>query len=95
MDLISSMNAENLLLTHFSARYPKMPPSSFATPRKSENSRQREPVLALAFDHANIAIKNLWKMNFYMPAIEQSFRDTAEEGDQDEDVATMLEVDAT
>jgi ribonuclease Z len=74
------MNAENVLLTHFSARYPKMPPAGIPMP-STNSGTSREPVLALAFDHASIAIGDMWKMNLYLPAIEQSFRDVADADD--------------
>ncbi|KAG5640501.1 hypothetical protein DXG03_008289 [Asterophora parasitica] len=91
------MNAEHILLTHFSARYPKMPPASIMKPSHtpSGEGRAKEPIIALAFDHANLTIGNMWKVNYYLPALEQSFRDTvAEEGDEEEEegegeVATM------
>jgi ribonuclease Z len=76
------MNAENILLTHFSARYPKMPPSGLPTPSTNDDS-SREPILALAFDHANITIGDMWKMNLYLPAIAQSFNDIDDEGDDE------------
>ncbi|KAF5379502.1 hypothetical protein D9615_006481 [Tricholomella constricta] len=83
------MNAEHILLTHFSARYPKMPPSGLAKPSQipiGEGGRAKEPIVALAFDHANLTIGNMWKVNYYLPALEQSFRDTvAEEGDEEEE----------
>jgi len=53
----------------------------------------KEPVLALAFDHADIAIGNMWKMNFYLPAIEQIFKDTEEEEDNDVAIEHNVEVD--
>ena len=76
------MKAKNVLLTHFSARYPKMPPSGVPTPN-TRYEPSREPFLALAFDHANIAIGDMWKMNLYLPAIKQSFSDIADEADDE------------
>lgn len=76
------MNAENLLLNHFSARYPQLPPSGVPKPLAAGSAK--DPVLALAFDNADLAIGDMWKMNLYLDAIEQSFRDTAEDGDEDE-----------
>ncbi|KAG5654003.1 hypothetical protein H0H81_008585 [Sphagnurus paluster] len=87
------MNAEHILLTHFSARYPKMPPSRMRKAQSPgrDDRRAKEPIVALAFDQANLTIGNMWKVNHYLPALEQSFRDTvADEGDdaeEDEDVA--------
>ncbi|KAF8639102.1 hypothetical protein AX17_001745 [Amanita inopinata Kibby_2008] len=109
------MNAEHILLTHFSARYPKMPPSAMGTVApdddpvvlepKSEQiergnadpraRRRRDPVIAVAFDHLNLTIGDMWKVNHYLPAIEQSFRDTIEEGDEEADESGTMEVDLT
>ncbi|KAG2141301.1 hypothetical protein DEU56DRAFT_275902 [Suillus clintonianus] len=78
IDIGKSMNAQNILLTHFSARYPKMPPSI--------SERQAgDPVVAFAFDHANIKIGDMWKMSSYTRAIEQSFIDISDiEGEEPE-----------
>lgn len=75
--MLLRMKAENVLLTHFSARYPRMPPSGVPTPNVQGESK--EPILALAFDHASVPIGELWKMNLYLPAIEQSFNDIPDE----------------
>ncbi|TFK39749.1 hypothetical protein BDQ12DRAFT_734488 [Crucibulum laeve] len=85
------MRAENILLTHFSARYPKMPPSIITSPKEAKSSGRKEPIVALAFDHAALTIGSLWKLNYYLPALEQSFRDLAEEGDDEENEALELE----
>lgn len=76
------MKARNVLLTHFSARYPSVPPS-VATERNPG-----DPIVALAFDHANITIGEMWKMNAYTKAIEQSFADLEDDND-----TTQMEVD--
>ena len=110
------MNAEHILLTHFSARYPKMPPSAvgmtkpddaFADSIIGEDSRGRaqnspgtvrrrpEPVTAVAFDHLNLTIGEMWKVNHYLPAIEQSFLDTVEDDDEEVDDSGAMEVDLT
>lgn len=70
------MNAENILLTHFSARYPKTPPSIVADPN--------EAPVGLAFDHASMRIRDIWKLNSYLPALEQSFLDTRDEQEEEE-----------
>lgn len=76
------MNAKNVLLTHFSARYPKMPPSVVAS--TDENTIERkDPVVTVAFDLAELDLDKMWKMNLYLPAIEQCFKDSMEEGDED------------
>lgn len=77
------MKASNILLTHFSARYPKMPPSGL----KPRASGSTEPTVAVAFDHVNLTIGNMWKIGYYLPALQQSFYDTIEEGDEEEAAA--------
>ncbi|CCM00813.1 uncharacterized protein FIBRA_02855 [Fibroporia radiculosa] len=80
------MNAEKLLLTHFSARYPKMPRVERSPPGSPSSARPRGPLLALAFDHARFKIADMWKLNTYLPAIERNFTETAaEEGDVEQD----------
>lgn len=69
------MKARNILLTHFSARYPNIPPSVVAGHNPGDST------LALAFDHANIKIGEMWKMNAYFKAIQQSFTDLEDEND--------------
>lgn len=83
------MNAEHVLLTHFSARYPKMPPSQLRPPKtvkqKEDNDYDgdgkgpKEPVVALAFDNAALTIGDLWKVNYYIKAVERIMDDTWEE----------------
>jgi len=90
------MNAEHILLTHFSARYPKMPPSGLAAPgqiRKGDETIAKEPIVALAFDNANLPIGTMWKVNYYLPAIESCMRDTAEEEDEEESDEMMVEME--
>lgn len=132
------MFAENILLTHFSARYPKLPPPAAPTTlsgvdalelaaepdpvdgrcvaesenihrslgpaafpqRITDNGEQRtshwEPVIALAFDHADYKIGEMWKFGYYVKAFEQTFSDMAGE-EEDEDVVahSRTEVDMT
>lgn len=73
------MKAANILLTHFSARYPTMPPSGVSiTP--DQDAMTEQATLGLAFDSTDITIRDMWKMNLYLRAIEQSFKDPTEEG---------------
>ncbi|KAG6896461.1 hypothetical protein C0992_008112 [Termitomyces sp. T32_za158] len=84
LDIGRRMRAEHILLTHFSARYPRMPPSSLQRPRSGDF----RPIVALAFDHANFKIKDMWKTGYYLEALEQSFIETlAEEGDEEDEEA--------
>jgi ribonuclease Z len=56
------MGAKNTLLTHFSARYPRL------TPR----SQARAPgPLMLATDGASVRIGDMWKMPLYTPAVRE------------------------
>lgn len=70
------MNAANILLTHFSARYPKIPPAS-------ELFKDDGPTLALAFDHARIRIGDMYKFSKYLPALEQCIGDVEEAAPED------------
>ncbi|KAI0292916.1 hypothetical protein BC826DRAFT_1017511 [Russula brevipes] len=79
IDVAKRMRAQNVLLTHFSSRYPTMP-RYFASA-----STDGGPTVGLAMDHACMRIGDLWKMATYIPAIEQSFRDIPDEGDEEEE----------
>jgi ribonuclease Z len=57
-----------------------MPPSTSSP--STTDSVQQGPVLALGFDQARMRIGDMWKMNYYLAAIEQSFADEEKE-DQD------------
>ncbi|KAJ7173690.1 hypothetical protein C8R46DRAFT_1083687 [Mycena filopes] len=58
------------------------PPSP--TMRTSPPRSGREPVVALAFDHVNLTIGSMWKLNMYLPAIQQAFADTSDEAEEEE-----------
>jgi len=70
------MQAKNLLLTHFSNRFPKTPQMI------NGPSKATDPTIAVAFDHASFSIGNLWKLNRYLPAVEQSFIDSEDPEDE-------------
>ncbi|KAI0317320.1 hypothetical protein OF83DRAFT_1083676 [Amylostereum chailletii] len=76
------MNAKNLILTHFSNRYPHMP--DYLAKKNAGG-----PTVALAFDHARMRVGDLWRMPLYLRAIEKSFQDTSEEGDEEEEQDIM------
>lgn len=73
------MNACNILLTHFSARYPKFPPEFVV-----KEHRGSAPIVAVAFDCSRFRIGDMWKLSMYMPAIEQCFMETKEEEGEEE-----------
>lgn len=106
------MRAKNLLLTHFSSRYPHMPdyisdspapsrppspsPSSLSQPSlpsqpapksPARNDDEHTPVVAIALDHARLRVGDMWKMQLYLKAVEASFWDGREEGDEEEEEA--------
>ncbi|KAJ6547859.1 hypothetical protein B0H10DRAFT_2130608 [Mycena sp. CBHHK59/15] len=60
IDVGKNMKAANILLTHFSGRY----------------ANRRKPVVAFAFDHANLTIGTMWKMSFYLPVIKQVIQES-------------------
>lgn len=74
------MRARHLLLTHFSARYPKLPPLS-RPPANPESDRAMarnpdavlEPVIAVAFDMATMRLDEFWKMEQYRDAMDELF----------------------
>lgn len=78
------MMARNIMLTHFSARYPKMPPAMGSTADTTAN-------VVLAFDHARVRIGDMLKLRTYMPALEQFYGDAAAEDDDTEDTIMLVE----
>ena len=64
------MNARNCLLTHFSARYPKLPP---VTRREDAEEGEFEPTVAIAFDLATMRLDEFWKMVRYRAAMDLLF----------------------
>ncbi|KAF8579988.1 Metallo-hydrolase/oxidoreductase [Ramaria rubella] len=76
IDVAKRMKAKNVLLTHFSNRFPKTPQMTTGPTEASD------PTICIAFDHATISIGDLWKLNRYLPAIEQSFIDSEDPEDE-------------
>lgn len=70
------MLAENILLTHFSARYPRAPPKFEAQPG---SPGRRPSTLAFAFDHSVVPIGEMERLRVYLPAIKQNFGDLDDE----------------
>ncbi|TFK47540.1 hypothetical protein OE88DRAFT_1665716 [Heliocybe sulcata] len=81
VDVGKRMNAENILLTHFSARYPEL-----STSLTVETTR---PTIGVACDHARIRIGDMWKLNAYLPAIQGSLEEVEEEVDDDPVIISM------
>ncbi|TCD68735.1 hypothetical protein EIP91_009881 [Steccherinum ochraceum] len=81
------MNARNIMLTHFSARYPKMPPAVLQM-----NDADPNTTIVLAFDHAQVRIADMPKLKAYLPALEKFFGDVASV-EEDAEEAAVIEVD--
>lgn len=67
------MRARSCLLTHFSQRYPKLPPLAEESPYKGD--------VGIAFDGMRIAVGDIWKMAHWRGALEALFRETGEPDD--------------
>ncbi|KAM0790962.1 hypothetical protein ACM66B_004267 [Microbotryomycetes sp. NB124-2] len=95
IDVAKRMRAEYLLLTHFSARYPKLPPLSHqpSTPPTANRSasatkEQKDPVVAIAFDVATLKLTDFWKTSRWAKAMDVLF--SWDEVEEDKDVANVL-----
>ena len=77
------MRAEKLLLTHFSARYPGMPPS------QGDGASSGRPLIGLAFDYSRIRLGDMWKLNMYLPAIGSMFNEIEEEEPMEIDLTKL------
>ncbi|KAI0330270.1 hypothetical protein GY45DRAFT_1354004 [Cubamyces sp. BRFM 1775] len=73
IDIGRRMGAQKLLLTHFSARYPAMPP------RRGDGRGSDWPLIGLAFDYSRIRLGDMWKLNMYLPAIQHALAEFGEE----------------
>jgi ribonuclease Z len=69
-----SMSAQHILLTHFSARYSKIP----VTEKRSPS----DPVILPAFDHLDMTIGTMWKMSHYIPVLESNVSETEDDDDE-------------
>ncbi|KAL7284142.1 hypothetical protein ACG7TL_001423 [Trametes sanguinea] len=84
IDIGKRMNAQKLLLTHFSARYPGMPPSQGHDGEASDG-----PLIGLAFDYARIRLGDFWKLNTYLPAIQHTFQEVEDDGPMEIDLTKL------
>ncbi|KIY69263.1 hypothetical protein CYLTODRAFT_349872 [Cylindrobasidium torrendii FP15055 ss-10] len=76
------MNVKSLLLTHFSARYPKLPSSGGKTYAQYWTQKGREMTVAHAFDHQNLTLGSMWKMKHYLKGMVDTLK---EEGAEEEE----------
>ncbi|BGP34813.1 hypothetical protein JCM10296v2_006637 [Rhodotorula toruloides] len=82
IDVATRMRARHLLLTHFSARYPKLPPpSAFAT-----DGEAHRPIVATAFDLMSLRLADFWKVERYREAMDAllSWDEAEDRDDADE-----------
>ncbi|KAF9478239.1 hypothetical protein BDN70DRAFT_58947 [Pholiota conissans] len=83
------MNAQNILLTHFSARYPKIPPFILRDQnllRVTPATYRKDGFIVPAFDYLNLTIGDMWKMQFYLRPLVQAIHEGGEI-EQDDDIA--------
>ena len=78
------MNAQKLLLTHFSARYPGMPPR-----QGGNGDGSARPLVGIAFDYARIRLGDFWKLNAYLPAIQHAFDQLEDEDPMEIDLTKL------
>ena len=73
LDIARRMQAKNVLLTHFSQRYPKLPTFLFDSSRDSSHQQ-----LGIGFDLLQCKLKDFWKLAHYNAAIKELFKDEEE-----------------
>ncbi|EJD54854.1 hypothetical protein AURDEDRAFT_51696 [Auricularia subglabra TFB-10046 SS5] len=74
LDVAKRMKVQNVLLTHFSSRYPKLV-------RGSKDTGAGGPVVGVAFDGLTVPIGAMRRLNSYLPVLESHFADRLEEED--------------
>ena len=88
------MGARNILLTHFSQRYPKMARSSLFALNDQDRADENNVPIALAFDLVTYPLSQFSKIQGYTPAMEALFAADTEAEDDEQSVAGM-EIDAS
>jgi ribonuclease Z len=61
------MKAKNILLTHFSSRHYRLPPT--ITRGMLEAGPEVKQLIVPAFDHMNMTIGDMWKIPYYIPVL--------------------------
>ena len=79
IDIGYRARAKHFLLNHFSQRYAKV---ARLQRREGANGEDQEPVLAVSFDMMSIKVRDMWRMGYYMNALETLF---AADGEEDEE----------
>ena len=78
IDIGMRMKARHILLNHFSQRYPKLPKSRQRIEDQGDGSG---PVVSISFDFMSARIGDLWRMKYYMDAVEMLYAEEEEDGD--------------
>ncbi|KAG8859531.1 hypothetical protein FRB96_004415 [Tulasnella sp. 330] len=79
IDVGRRMHAKNIILTHFSQRYPKFPELKTGplgrvfVDEAGNTTTEREAPITIGFDCASLKIGSLWKMEHYMDALAKTF----------------------
>lgn len=71
IEIATKAGAKNLILTHFSQRYPKLARRQITENDSSENSKV--PTIVSAFDLVPLPVEELWKMERYQAGMEKLF----------------------
>jgi hypothetical protein len=71
-----SMQAQNVLLTHFSQRYPRVPPLN-----------DPEHRTGVAFDMMSVRLRDLWKIPYLIPGVRALFPEDSEEAKNEDAVS--------
>ncbi|KAJ7035558.1 hypothetical protein C8F04DRAFT_1258768 [Mycena alexandri] len=82
-----SVKAKHILLTLFSGQTPG---SNLVLKKRGKS----KPLVSFAFDHARLTLGTMWRMNLYLPVIEQIFRQDGYLEEEDEDEAPQTESSA-
>ncbi|KAJ6485715.1 hypothetical protein C8R45DRAFT_1214436 [Mycena sanguinolenta] len=67
------MKAHHLLFTRQSGNRPY--PGQPLWERQLVQKRMQRPMISYAFDHTNVSIGTLWKLNWYLPVLQQVYRE--------------------
>jgi hypothetical protein len=77
------MGARNILLNHFSQRYPKLPKlNTFSNHNKPSTTGHQD--ISISFDLMSVRLGEMWRMKYYHDAMELLFppeEEAEEEGD--------------
>ncbi|KAK4048132.1 hypothetical protein OIV83_005002 [Microbotryomycetes sp. JL201] len=92
IDIAKRMGAQYLLLTHFSARYPKLPPLIQEPVNPPTNgvlgqTERKDPVVAIAFDMATLKLTDFWKTSRWSKAMDILF--SWDEVDEDKETNVL------